>query len=260
MVAWLGLNLCGALAAIAAWSASRRSRRGAYVAAGILLAALVFRSILAWRPAWEGTLFPWPWYIYLQGFWTFLLGAAFMGLAIPLLRTRRLQLLVALLVLALLVRGGHATWWMVSFRAPGFPIYPDARHHLMQGTGFTCAPCACAMALGYLGIRASEREMAGLCLTRQEGTTQFNTFRGLALRLEGTPWRARIRDLPAAALLRPGLVAVVDRPDLAHAFTVRGEGDHLLVHDPLRSGPQPWTLAEFARVYGGTAVVLEPRD
>jgi hypothetical protein len=236
-------------------------RRAAPWLAGLLTLALVLKSLLTWKPAWEAALFPWPDYIYLQGYWMTAIALAFFGTVIPLLPVVWNRWVVGAVAAGAFALGLHATWWMAVWRPIGIEQGPGSDHHFQQSTGYTCAPSSCAIALSYLGVAATEREMARLCLTRRdEGTIVFNTYRGLALKLEGTPWRARVRELPAAELREPGRVAVIDWPQLQHAVTTVGAGDHVVLHDPLRHDRATWTAAELDERYGGIAVVFERRE
>lgn len=236
-------------------------RRAAPWLAGALVSALVLKSLLSWKPAWEAALFPWPDYIYLQGYWIAAIALAFFGTVILLLPVVWNRWVVGAVAAAVFAMGVHATWWMTGLRPLGIEQGPGADHHYQQSTGYTCAPSACAIALSYLGVPATEREMARLCLTRRdEGTTVFNTYRGLVLKLEGSPWRARVRELPAEALREPGRVAVIDWPQIAHAVATVGAGDHVVLHDPLHHEAGTWSATELAERYGGIAVVFERRD
>lgn len=63
----------------------------------------------------------------------------------------------------------------------------------LQSTNFTCSPAAAATLLNHYGIATSEKEMAGLCLTR-EGTTWQGLYRGLKLKTEHTPYDVEVFD------------------------------------------------------------------
>jgi hypothetical protein len=136
-----------------------------------------------------------------------------------------------------------------------------ANHHYHQTTFFTCAPSSCVSALSYAGIATTEREMATLCLTHDTGTTVFNTYRGLALKLQGSTWRCRVVRRSATDLLVAGTTAVITELPGFHAIAVRGLGDAVEVQDPMLLKPVRWTLAQLMEHYDGpVAVVLEPID
>jgi hypothetical protein len=261
MIPWLLVNLGGLLlAAGAAWLAWRTPRTRLALA-GLVLALLVAKAALTWLPVEEAALLPWTWYAWLQGYWVFAIGAAFLGLAAPQLRVAWNRLAVGALAAVVLACGGLETAWMLRQRPLGEELRPDADRHLTQTTGYTCAPCAAAIALAYAGVPASERGMARLCLTREEGgTTVFNTWRGLRLALlqADAPWRPRLARVTPEELCEPGRIAVIDFPAIAHAITVVGRGDDVLLHDPLADAPRALARADLARRYGGTAIILEP--
>lgn len=258
MIPWLLVNLLGLALACGTFWLAWRAPRWRLAAAGAVLLLVVAKSVLAWLPVEEAALLPWTWYAWLQGYWIYALGAAFLGLAIPQLPRTWNRIAIALLALLVLTRGGYETGWMLRQRPLGEDIGPDAERHLTQTTGYTCAPCAAAIALGYVGVPATERGMARLCLTREEGgTTAFNTWRGLRLALDGTPWRPRLRRVTPEELCRSGQVAVIDFPAIAHAITVVGGGEDVLLHDPLADAPRRLPRDDLARRYGGSAIVLE---
>lgn len=260
MVPWLIVNLLGLAVAVAtAWLAWRMPRLRLALAAGVLL-LLVAKSVLAWLPVEEAALLPWTWYAWLQGYWASAFGAAFLGIAIPQLPRVWNRYLIAALALVVLGLGAVETGWMLRQRPLGEEIAPGPDHHLAQTTGFTCAPCAAAIALSYVGVPATERGMARLCLTREEGgTTAFNTWRGLRLALAGTSWQPRLVRVTPEDLCAPGRVAVIDFPAIAHAITVIGRGEDVLLHDPLTYEPRSLSRADLGSRYGGTAILLEDR-
>jgi hypothetical protein len=134
-----------------------------------------------------------------------------------------------------------------------------ADHHYQQTTNYTCAPSACVSALSYVGVQASEREMATLCLTHEVGTTVFNTYRGLSLRLVGTAYRARIVNRSVEDLAEAGVTAVVTELPGYHAIAVHGEGGSVTAQDPKVRRPLSWSIAQLKEHYYGTvAVVIEP--
>ncbi len=259
-LAWTLLLVLGLALSTSGWLVARRGRRWAIVMAAFALLLVIGKCVITWFPTWEWALFPWADYAYLQGWWLYGLVALFLGLAIPQLPVRWNQGAVGLLAIGVIGYGAWEARWMLGLPQIGAAVGPAANHHLQQSTGYTCAPCSCAIALSYCGISTTEQEMAALCLTRiNGGTTVFNTYRGLALKLAGTPWRARVVDTPVDQLLADGRIAVIDFPEILHALAVRGQGSTILVHDPLKPEPRTWAAEDFARMYGGTAIVIERR-
>lgn len=256
---FLLLNTATLAVFVLMWVAAQRGPRWRLVGAGIVLALIIGKSVMTWMPVWEATCFPFGWYIFLQSFWMPLLMMAFFGIAVPQLAVQWNRIAIALLAFCFYVYLGIlGNWWMVSRPMIGDERVPDANHHVRQSTMYTCAPSAVAIALSYVGIVASERTMADRCLTVVErGTTRFNTYRGLILSLAETPWRARMAHASVTELCRNGQVAVIDFPDIRHAITTVGNGDGVILHDPLQPQPKTLSVEELTKRYGGVAILIE---
>ena len=69
----------------------------------------------------------------------------------------------------------------------------------LQTTQKTCTAACAATLLAAHEIPATEKEMAGLCLTR-EGTTWQGLYRGLKLKTAGTRWDVQVVQCDAAEL------------------------------------------------------------
>ena len=260
----LPFSLClfaGLLLFAGGWLAAARGPRAALAAATAALALLLIKMVLAWEPVWEAALFPWPAYIFLQGFAIFLIGLLFFGIAMPQLQVAWNRIVVGLLAASVLGYAGYVNLWMVAPEIHGEERGADPDHHYHQTTFHTCAPSSCVSALSYAGIASTEREMSALCLTHDSGTTVFNTYRGLALKLQGSAWRCRVVRRSAADLLVPGTTAVITELPGFHAITVRGLGDAVEVQDPMLQKPVRWSLAQLVEHYDGpVAVVIEAAD
>lgn len=240
-------------------ASARRCRAVVHGGAMVVLILLVFKALLTWQPVWEATLFPFTWYVYLQDYWIAAIGLLFFGFVTPQLPVVWNRWVLAVIALLVFARGVDHTWWILWPEQHGEMMSADDAHHRTQTTGYTCAPCACVCALSYIGISTTEREMAERCLTRADGTTKFNTYRGLLLSLEGTPWRVRMVSLPAESLQSKGTIAVIDWPQKRHAIAVIGTGSAVTVHDPLRDEPFTQELADLRSSYGGVALLIEAR-
>ncbi len=264
MTAFLLVNAFGLFLFALGWWVSarvhRRSPRAALVGAGVILGLLAMKSLLYRFPAIEGTLFPFVWYVLIYDHLITALGLCFFGWAMALLPIRWNRLAVAVVVVGLFARGVWMTTWMAWPEHHGQDRGANALHHYRQSTMYTCAPSACVAVLAHLGIASTESEMAELCLTTRWGTSEFNTFRGLSLKLEGTAWRARIRWRTAEELTDPSCYAVISWQGAFHAIATVGQGGDVLVHDPMAPRPAVWDLAKLKERYGGTAVVVEPRE
>ena len=263
VIPFLIVNSAGLIAGLIGFATGCWARqRGRRVAIGIVMGIcllLCCKSALYQFPLAEAFLFPYAWYVWLQDYWTVLLGMLLFGVVIPQIPARRDRRALLAIPVLLLAMGVQRTWWMLYPETHGQDNVPGSDHHLVQSTMYTCAPSACAMAVSYVGMQVSERHMAELSLTRARGTTVFNSYRCLLLALEGSPWTVRLRPMPVETLMQQGGIAVVDFPHLRHALMLHGEGDHFTVHDPLRSSPQKRDLPWVTRQYGGLALVLEPR-
>ena len=263
MLTFLLVNCVGVLAYAVGWGTgvvARRRRGVVHAGASVVLLLLVFKTLLTWQPVWEATVFPVAWYVYLQDYWIAAIGLLFFGFVTPQMPVVWNRWVLAVIAGLVFARGIDHTRWILHPEQCGELLSADEHHHRTQTTSYTCAPCACVCALSYVGITATERGMAELCLTRtDDGTTAFNTFRGLLLSLEGTPYRVRFVSTPPETLLAKGVIAVIDWPQLRHAIAVVGTGDAVLVHDPLKDEPVIWSLDELRQRYGGTALLIEPR-
>jgi len=264
MTAWLPyalLNAAGVVIFMVAWLLASLGTRWHLAAAGLVLGLIILKSILTWMPVWEATLFPFSGYIYLQSFWMPLLMMAFFGVAAPQLAVQWNRVAVACIAGVFYVYlGMMGTWWMVNRVAVGEDTVPNELHHLAQSTPYTCAPCAAAIAVSYTGLSISERQMADHCLTvAEQGTTRFNTYRGLIIALENSPWQARMAHASVDELCQPGQVTVIDFPDIRHAITTVGVGDGVTLHDPLHPKSLPLSKEDLTERYGGVAIILEKR-
>ncbi|MHC4251329.1 MAG: cysteine peptidase family C39 domain-containing protein [Planctomycetota bacterium] len=126
------------------------------------------------------------------------------------LRTRTARWRRALASVAI---GGVAIWSLVSPVLARPPRCGDGWNGdvCLQMQASTCAPAAAVTLLAQHGIRTTEREMADLCLTSEDGTVLYGLCRGLRIKTRGTPLCMRLTsgdadDLRAARL--PALVHV----------------------------------------------------
>jgi ABC-type bacteriocin/lantibiotic exporter with double-glycine peptidase domain len=109
--------------------------------------------------------------------------------------------------------------------------------------------------LSYLGVEATEGEMARLCGTAPYGgTSLFHIARGLRAKLEGREVRI-VKGDPEALRERGLAVVSVYR---VHVVAVRFEGEGVVVHDPAKPGPERMGFVDYRARYGGFAVVALP--
>jgi hypothetical protein len=138
-----------------------------------------------------------------------------------------------------------------------------------QSTTSTCSPAAAATALAAVGIQTSEAEMAGLCLTRAEGTLVLGLYRGLKLKTAGSKWEVAVFNgnadelrripLPAIVIIHAagvsnGRLSVGDRHAVV-IFAFNRDGT-VEVGDPY-SGRQCLRFDQLAEVYDNCAIALE---
>lgn len=238
------------------YALARRSPRVANVAIPLLLAMLVARAVLARFPAWEWALFPWPGYALVQGFVLYALAAAFFGVAAARLAVRWNRIVVLLVAGGVLAHGLHRHRWIAFPESHGDERTADANHHLQQSTHYTCGPAACVAALSYCGVVIRERDLAALCLTRQQGTCLFDLYRGVVLGLGDRSYRVSIENLEVEALLAGDHLVVASNAGLGHALCIAVRGGSIEVHDPLQPEVQRWSREELAKQYRAPAIVI----
>lgn len=248
----LGLGL---LCLVIGW----RRPRWALGLAGLLLGALVAYAVLMYRPVWEAWLFPSVDYLLWRPFWLYLLSAAFFGLAISRLPVRWNRWVVTVVAVLVAAHGAWSNRWVLLPEEHGDARTADLQHHCRQSTMYTCAPASCVIAASYCGIAVSERQMAERCLTSSAGTQVFNIYRGLRLTLPSERFRVAIEAVTAEDLCQPGRLAIVAWVEMAHAICVVGDGDGVVVHDPLVSRPGYWDRARLAERFDGVAVRVDDR-
>jgi predicted double-glycine peptidase len=147
----------------------------------------------------------------------------------------------------------------------------------LQTSPASCTPAAAATLLTSHGIRATEQEMAMLCLTTTKGTSFHGLYRGLKLKTTGTPWDvymfsdSTIDDLRRMA--GPVLISVELRPELgldpryqntfgwlpgvAHTVMLIDfvHGDLVRIADPA-VGHEVWNLDDLRLLWHGEGATL----
>lgn len=158
---------------------------------------------------------------------------------------------------------------------PGIPV-----RICRQTTPRTCSAAAAATILTAMGLEATEKEMAKLCLTG-EGTTWLGLYHGLAIRLQGTGFRVEffeggLEELDSATPELPILMccrltaSVAERhPDyeenrgwiagVAHsAVLFLRNGDLYLIGDPSQKDPELWTRDDIENLWTGQGLRIVP--
>jgi hypothetical protein len=256
-VGYFTATTLGSLAVLAGswWLGRRRERSAPWVMAAILL-LLVAKAVLHRRPDWEAALFPWPGYAYFQGYWLYPIGIAVLGIGGGRLPVRWNRAVVGGTAVALLLAGVWGARWMVVPIDDSSTRTADARHHCAQSEGYTCAPASCVMLLSLYGIEATEGEMARKCLTGSWGTSTFDIYRGLLVKLEDAGLAPEVVSADVEELRTLRRPAIVGQ-GRAHAVVVEFRESAVLVRDPLDTAPSWLDVDRFRERYDGIAVVLD---
>ena len=149
-----------------------------------------------------------------------------------------------------------------------------------QTSPASCGPAAAATLLARCGIPATEKEMAGLCLTTGDGTSPRAIYRGLLLKTRGTnlrvdPFRGSIDDL--RKLRGPTLLNVrLDpgpkvnpkfqevwgwKPGVPHSVVLfRCLPDGRFVMGDPATGREIWNLEAMQTLWHGEGLRVVPRD
>ncbi|MCC2670900.1 MAG: hypothetical protein K0Q72_3371 [Armatimonadetes bacterium] len=276
-----------ALTALAVFLARRcAGRRGASLLTGALL-ALAAGGLIVERStelAWSAMQLGWPDLVFFTNFTlpgvAALMEVIWSRAADPGARRRA----VILSPLAL----GAAVWsyaWCFAPVPAGLTGQADPSGYCAQSSSDSCSAAAAVMLLHTRGVRATEAEMAELCLTREgHGTTPLGLFRGLALkarqhRLQAALVRARAPSgrpsLPGPGIVSVGLSRFVPRevaerldqfgwqPGLRHAVLFReidAAGKWISVYDP-SFGRERWRNgADLEWLWDGLALTIQPMD
>lgn len=236
--------------------AGRSSEKNTALCAGAALGLILAKAFLHAKPSLEARLFPWVGYVYFQSYWLYPLGMLFFGVAISQLPVKWNRVVVAGIAFCFF---GYSLWaerWMVLPTDDSSVQTATSDHHCRQTTSYTCVPAACVTLLSYWGVSATEGEMTRLCRTRGDGTTTFNAFRGVKLKLRATDMRAAIveMDLERFRKLRKP-VLFCDRR--GHATVMMyDQGDSVVIWDPLVSFRRLATLDSVRSSISGAGVVI----
>ncbi len=223
---------------------------------GVALGLILLKLVLHVKPAWEANLLPWTPYVYFQSYWLYPLGLFFFGLAVSQLTIRWNQYVVATVALGFFVYSLHAESWMIFPTDDSSMQVAKADHHCRQTTMHTCVPASCVTLLSYWGVVATEGEMARLCRTRGDGTTTFNAFRGLKLKLQDETLRIRIMEMDVSRFMDLGS-PVLFCDQRGHATVMMFDGREVVVWDPLGREVRRSRMGDVGRLIYGAGVLLE---
>lgn len=221
----------------------RKPKRTALATSCVALALILAKVTLLFRPDWEAALFPWVDYVYFQSYWLYPPIFFFFGLVPPQLPVRWNRCVVYGVTFCLLSCSLWEGRWMVSPPDESSTQRADENHHCHQTTLHTCAPAACVSMLSHWGVSATEGEMARLCLTRESGTSMFNIYRGLKLKLRDSEYGVKLMKLDASKLRDLGVPAIIIAE--GHSVVVRVVGGEVVVNDPLYGSPLRWDLKTY---------------
>ncbi len=236
--------------------AGRASGRKALLCTGAALGLILTKAFLHAKPALEADLFPWVGYVYFQSYWLYPLGMVFFGLAASQLPVKWNRFLVGGIAFCFF---GYSLWaerWMVLPIDDSSARTATADHHCQQTTSYTCVPASCVTLLSYWGIHATEGEMARLCRTRGDGTTTFNAFRGIKLKLRAADMRVDIVEMDVkrfCELRKP--VLFCDRRGHATVM-LYDRGESVVVWDPLMGSKSLMPLSSLRNAISGAGVVI----
>ena len=277
-VAMALMILLSALLGLGAYVLARRLHRTALIALMVFTAGfmIVFTSWLQ-DGVWMARLLPWS-ALPILGNWMVPAAGILVGLAwrqIPGSTFRKGLTLVPLAGLAL-----YSVYGTV-FQHP--PVCRDqwVGNYCLQTTHASCSPAAAATLLRIHNIKATEDEMALLCLTRPEGTTQHGLYRALKIKTAGTPWdvepiRGEVSDLrdKAPIILSVGVTDAnkigrqyIDewgwREGAGHSVVLlkfRPDG-YIDIADPAATkGVEAWTLTDLHNLWQGEGFRLVRRQ
>jgi predicted double-glycine peptidase len=258
---WILLQTAAAgLMAWAGWSMRRSHPRLATAACALLLSLIVLKAVVGHIPAAEPTLFPWDWYPYVEPWWYLIPAMFLLGAGLQIVwpyRWKRDALLVGAGLL--LARTGAAGW--VTTRPHELQGTVTDAGVCLQTSGYSCGAAAATSFLYYYGVRVTEQEMAGLCVTRiggpgLAGTSDAGLMRGLRQKLAGR-YSIHIARTPYEEISTPALVPLEIMPGVGHCVLV-WRVDTELVHlvDP-RCGRMTLSRAAFLRQWAGSAIWAE---
>ena len=237
---------------------SRRGRMAANasIVAGAML--LAFQLYVYYYPEVEYALFWFADYAYFR-WWGIcgaflIIGARFDGLKIKSEMLPKLFLVMAFLVMVF-------AWRLTIFSANNdFDEAGYFKGVFLQSTGYTCAPCSCALLLRTLGVKTTEKEMAALCLTQERGTEHINIPRGLRLKLDPEIYEVRLTREKWEGLknIPTPFIANIFIPEiLLHTVAVTGVGtDEIYFADSLSGKKRRYKKDEFLKAWDEIVVYV----
>lgn len=238
---------------------ARASRSKVVLWTGVVLFLVLAKTTLHLKPSWEAFVFPWTGYVYFQSYWLYPIGLLFFGLVTCQLPMRWNRAIIGLVATGLF---GYSLWaerWMIFPPDDSSQQTATADHHCVQTTSHTCVPASCVSLLSFWGVHATEGEMARLCRTRGDGTGTFNAYRGVKLKLLGTPLRVKVIEMDEATFCRLQL-PVLFCDWRSHAIVMKYDGQGAIVWDPLSNAVSRTEIEQIRDEIFGAGVVIFPPD
>ena len=253
-----------ALAGLTIWTARRSRRIGTFIAlaatGGLLLNAVVLQDSLyvaRWLPLQDVMIVGNP----MLPLATVLTASVFLLVQSPLWQRSLLAMSVV----------GIAGWRVVNPLIRPAPQLGEARWTsgvCRQSTLSSCSPAAATTALHNVGIETSEREMARLCFTSVDGTTNLGLYRGMSVMARRSSARV-VPVLATADVLRVQnrrncVFSIVSSRtsglelQAKHSVVLFGFDDdgHADIGDPF-SGRQRWSNEQFNALWPGAGIAVE---
>jgi hypothetical protein len=256
-VIWIALQVLGSAAMIAAGVlAVRRDRRLATGLVGAMLFLILFKIGIARVPEGEPRFLPWNWYPLIEGWWYLFPAMFIFGAALTIYRSSVVKRDALLVVAGSLLLRCAAIGWVLA-RPCDLLGTVDEQGICRQTSGYSCSAASAAMLLDRHGIRATEREMAELCVTcNATGTTQSGLMRGLRIKV-GDRRTVRIGRPPFEGIRTPCIVSLRLSPILTHsALLEKVTPEEVSVVDPLY-GRGRLSRSIFDREWMGSVVWIE---
>ncbi len=254
---WILAQLLGsALLVTAGVLAVKRDRRLATALVGAMLLLILGKVAILHIPDGEATYLPWNWYPLVEGWWYLFPAMFIFGAGLWIYRRSVVRRDVLLVGAGFLLLRCAAIGWVLARPSDLLgTVGPDGVCH--QTSGYSCSAASAAMLLDRHGIRATEREMADLCVTcNAAGTTQSGLMRGLRIKLEGRK-TVRIGRPEFERIPTPSIVSLRLSPILTHSALIeRVTAEEVSVVDPLY-GRGKLNRTIFDREWMGSAIWIE---
>lgn len=255
----------------AVFLAGKCSKRCSIIVAAVILSLLIL-SVIFSPHDWMARLLPFS-NVIIFADPVLLPTAIFAGLAWKLMPGRKYRKVLVLGPLSIVVLYS-------SFAFLFRPIPPTGSKWkdgvCLQSSESSCSAACTATLLKHYGIDATEKEMAELCFTRDNGTALLGTYRGLKIKTAGTKYSVRLEKWSLEELLNTKFPVIIQAklksgsnsdpryvrewgwtPGVSHAviFYGRGDGDKVKIADP-SVGRENWRVEGIKTLWHGNVIFL----